>query len=503
MFKTKNRISVMMMVFILCLGCVTGCGNGSNTKNKKYSIVCTTFPQYDWVMNVLGEKRDHFDVTLLLDNGVDLHSYQPTAEDMIAIENCDLLIHVGGESDTWVEEVLQESTNKDMQVINMVNTLGERVKQEEVVEGMEHHHEHEDEAITKADIKDRTLAEFAGEWQSMHPLLLDGTLDTFCKHKANEDEDSSTTQETMFEKYKTLWACDAEKIKIDDHSITFTYGDGSVETAPYDYAGYSIKYAEDGSISNVRYQFETASENAPQYVQFNDHGHEPTEVEHFHIYFGNDSFESLMNSTTNPYFMNVGLTNEEILEGLTGHSHSHEHEADEHVWLSLKNAELLIENITTAIKNIDSQNDSTYQTNSERYVQNLNALDTQYEEMISKASQNTVLFGDRFPFRYLVDDYDLDYYAAFSGCSAETEASFETVVFLAQKLDELKLNTVLVIESSDQKLAQTIIDTTSKKDQKILVMDSMQSVTKEEIESGLTYLSIMQENLETLTEALK
>lgn len=192
-----------------------------------------------------------------------------------------------------------------MKVINLLEVLGDSVKTEETVEGMQedghdHGHSHE-EQLTENDIKDRTLSDFAGAWKSLHPYLLNGDLDKFCQHRAEEDEDSSTTKDTYLEKYKASWQCDAEKISISGNTITFTYGDGKTVSAEYTYAGYQPKRNDEGEIRSVRYQFETTSADAPKYVQFNDHGHEPGEAEHFHIYFGNDGFDALMSAKTNPF----------------------------------------------------------------------------------------------------------------------------------------------------------------------------------------------------------
>ncbi|WP_029324238.1 metal ABC transporter substrate-binding protein [Butyrivibrio sp. AE3004] len=293
-------------------------------------IVCTIFPEYDWVRKILGDKADDADLTMLLDNGVDLHSYQPTAEDIMKISECDLFIYVGGESDGWVDDALKEKTNKDMVVINLLDTLGENVKEEELVEGME------------------------GE---------------------EEEEDS-----------------------------------------------------------------EGEEEEGPEY--------------------------------------------------------------DEHVWLSLKNAGVLTEAIAGALETIDPENADIYKENVANYKAELEALDSKYAEAVENATVNTVLFGDRFPFRYMVDDYGLKYYAAFVGCSAETEASFETIAFLADKVDELGLKSVLTIEGQNHKIAETIIQNTKTGDQKILTMDSLQSTTSEDVKSAATYLGIMENNLEVLKEAL-
>lgn len=515
--KKYKYISILMLT-VMILSCLSACGKSNNTvtgnssdfpsnnnsEGKQLKIVTTIFPEYDWVKQILGDISDNAEITMLLDNGVDLHSYQPTTEDIMKISNCDLFIYVGGESDEWVEGALQEAVNKDMKVINLLDVLGDSVKTEETVEGMqeEHNHEHShDEEITIDDIADRTLSDFDGEWKSLYPYLLNGDLDDYCEHKAEDDDDSNSSMETYYEKYKSAWACEIDHIKINNNQITFTYSDGKTVTAEYTYAGYQTTSNEDGAISSVRYQFETDNADAPKFVQFNDHGHEPGKAEHFHIYFGNNSFEELMDSKTNPFFVKESLSVDEILEELLGHEH--EEEKDEHVWLSLKNAQILCQTISDTLQEIDPENKDVYSSNASAYIEKLFELDTQYQAVTNAASQKTLLFGDRFPFRYLVDDYGLSYYAAFAGCSAETEASFETITFLASKVDELHLNNVITLEKSDQKIAQTIIQNTQDKNQKILVMDSMQSTTSEDILNGTTYLSVMESNLDVLQEALK
>lgn len=179
-----------------------------------------------------------------------------------------------------------------------------------------------------------------------------------------------------------------------------------------------------------------------------------------------------------------------------------EPELDEHVWLSLRNASTLCAAIQEAVAKADPDHAEVYAQNLAGYQEKLEKLDEEYARAIGQAPLRTLLFGDRFPFLYLTEDYGLDYYAAFAGCSAETEASFETIEFLAKKLDELKLPAVLTIEGSDETIARTIIRSTKTKDQKILSMDSMQSVTAADAKAGTTYLSIMEKNLNVIEEAL-
>ena len=336
-----KKIIALLLALLMAVGMLAGCvkqNDDTDDTTDKLRIVTTIFPEYDWVKAVLGDQADHADITMLLDNGVDLHSYQPTADDIVKISDCDLVIYVGGESEGWVKEALKNSANEDRKVINLLDVLGDKVKSEEVVEGMqEEEHEHEE-----------------GE--------------------AHEHEE--------------------------------------------------------------------------------------------------------------------------------GEAHEHEEEADEHVWLSLKNAEVLVGAISNALQELDAENKEIYATNADTYVNKLAALGAEYQTAVDNATCKTVLFGDRFPFRYLVDDYGLNYYAAFVGCSAETEASFETVSFLAKKADELNLPCVLTIEGTNHKIAETIVKNTAQKSQRILTMDSMQSTTSKDVASGTTYLSVMEKNLAVLKEAL-
>ena len=130
---------------MLCAAGMTGCSSTNGTDTAKYSIVCTTFPQYDWLREIIGENADSFSLMLLLDKGGDLHSYQPTAESIARISSADMFVYVGGESDTWVEDALKGAVNKDMRVVNLMDLLGGMVKEEELVEGMQCYEEAEHE----------------------------------------------------------------------------------------------------------------------------------------------------------------------------------------------------------------------------------------------------------------------------------------------------------------------------------------------------------------------
>ena len=508
-----KKIFTIFLALTMVVGLLAGCGkkNAAETgesDSNKLSVVTTIFPEYDWVKEILGDKAESTDLTMLLDNGVDLHSYQPTADDIVKISDCDLFIYVGGESDKWVDDALKEATNKDMKVIDLLEVLGDSVKTEETVEGMqetEHAHDHSKEVSTFEDheVQDRSLSDWAGSWQSAYPFALDGTLDDAFAAMAEEGEMTADKYKTYYQNgYKT----DITNIDIAGDHIAFTYEDGKKVGSDYKYIGYYIQNWSTGTKAAM-YRFEAVdrTSGAPICIEFNDHMIESAAPEHFHIRMSNESFDAIVDPEKSwPTFFPADMTGEDLCEHMEGHGHDHDHEeeADEHVWLSLKNAKTLVRAISDALQELDPDNKDTYAANTSAYIEKLSALDGAYQSAVDGAARKTVLFGDRFPFRYLVDDYGLSYYAAFTGCSAESEASFETVSFLAKKVDELKLPCVLTIEGKNYKIAETIVENTAEKNQKILTMDSMQSTTSEDVANGTTYLSVMEQNLSMLKEAL-
>ena len=515
-----KKITALLLALLMLAGILAGCGkqNDADTTDK-LKIVTTIFPEYDWVKELLGDKADNAEITMLLDNGVDLHSYQPTADDIVKISDCDLFIYVGGESDGWVDDALKNATNKDMEVIDLLDVLGDSVKTEEVVEGMQetehdHDHDHSKEVSTFEDdeVQDRSLSDWAGDWQSAYPFALDGTLDDAFAAMAEEGEMTADEYKTYYQNgYKT----DITNIDIEGDHIEFTYEDGKKVGSDYKYVGYYIQNWSTGTKAAMyRFEAEDKDSGAPVYIEFNDHMIESAAAEHFHIRMSNESFDAIVDPENSwPTFFPADMTGKEICEHMEGHDHDehedheheeheHEEEKDEHVWLSLKNAEVLVNAISASLQKLDPDNKDTYAANSDAYVKKLSALDADYQAAVDGATYKTVLFGDRFPFRYLVDDYGLSYYAAFVGCSAETEASFETISFLAGKVDELNLPCVLTIEGAQHKIAETIVQNTTAKNQKVLTMDSMQSTTSEDVANGTTYLSVMEQNLSVLKEAL-
>lgn len=289
-------------------------GKGNNFRHKK-TVIATTFSAYDWTRNILKNTKN-VEVKYLVNTAVDLHSYQPSAADIVAYKNADLVICIGGESEEWLEEL---DLPKE-KVICLMDSIA--AMEEETVEGMEIEEEEEEE-------------------------------------------------------------------------------------------------------------------EGPEY--------------------------------------------------------------DEHIWLSLKNAQKACKTICSEISKLDNEYKAKYASNTKKYTDRLASLDESYENLVLNSKNKTLLFGDRFPFRYMVEDYGLTYYAAFIGCSAETEASFKTIGFLSKKVDELGLKTICVI-GENQKIANAIRENTETGQQKIVTFNSLQSVPN--TDKKTTYLSAMKNNLAALSDAL-
>lgn len=322
-----KKLIASVSVLALIASSFAGCSSAAAKDDDKLSVVCTVYPVYDWAREIIGTSRDDsVKLTYLMNSGADLHNYQPAADDMITISDCDVFIYVGGESDQWVENALSTARNKDMVVIDLMNVLDEAdLREEEVKEGME-----------------------------------------------DSEEEESGEEETEY---------------------------------------------------------------------------------------------------------------------------------DEHIWLSLRNAEKCTSAIAEKLEEADPENADMFKENAEDYISRLDELDKKFADMTSNAENKTLIFGDRFPFRYFVEDYGLDYYAAFNGCSADTKASFKTIAFLADKADELNADTIFTIEGSDCNIADAVVSNTKSKSQNIASLYSMQSVSESD-KSVCSYYNFMERNYDILKEAL-
>ena len=316
-----KKVLLLLLALIAVLLPLSSCRD-SAADDETITIVTTTFPEYDWTRNILGEAPDGVELILLTENGTDLHSFQPTVTHIATLSECDIFICTGGVSDSWVDDALASVPAKNRTVIKLMSLLSEEQK---LVEQSQHHN--------------------------------------------------------------------------------------------------------------------------------------------------------------------------------TQH-HEHEDEYDEHIWLSVKNAKSFCRTITDVLCEKLPEHSDVYAQNCESYIEALDELDAAFAQSVTAAETKTLLFADRFPFSYLTHDYGITCYAAFPGCSSETEASFETVAFLAERVDALALPAVVVLENADLDLAETVIATTKAKTARIVTMNSLQSISKYEIENGATYLVTMKNNLDALCLAL-
>ena len=215
---------------------------------------------------MLGDKAENAELTLLLKSGVDLHSFQPSAEDIAKISEADLFIYVGGESDGWVDDALKEAKNKNMKVINLMEVLGDKAKEEEMKEGMqesEHEHEHshgkEVSTFEDSEVRDRSLSDWKGDWQSAYPLAKSGALDEAFKEKA--EKTGKMTAEEYKAYYLKGYETDIAKINIDGDTISFTDESGKEVKSPYKYLGTYIQNWSTGTKAAM-YRFEAEDKNS-------------------------------------------------------------------------------------------------------------------------------------------------------------------------------------------------------------------------------------------------
>ena len=324
----KKRLISLLLLLCLALSLFSCAKNENKDSEEKLAVLCTLFPQYDWLRNIIGDVEG-VELSVIIANGADPHSYQPTAEDIMNISNCDILVYLGGDSDTWVKEALERSKNENIK------------------------------AVALSELDGITLREISSSSHS---------------HEGHE------------------------------------------------------------------------------------RGHE-------------------------------------------GHGHS---SVDEHLYLSLKNASAATKALAELLSEKDPENREIYIKNAEEYSARIEALGKSFEEEISAldTEERFILFADRFPFIYLLSDYGVHYAAAFEGCTADVDADFDTVIRLIKEADEHNVKYVAVTESSDGALARTVAGSTKTREQKIITLQSMQAITRSQIESGITYLSVMEENLDAVKTAL-
>lgn len=330
---TLTKVLTLSLIIVLTMSSFAACGskNKAEKRDGKLKVVATIFPVYDFLRQVGGDK---IDLQMLLTPGAESHTFEPTPKDMMSVKDSDLFVYVGGDSDSWVENILDGVDDKKVHTLTLMDCV--KTVPEETVEGMEEEHDHD--------------------------------------HDKDKDHDEDKD-----------------------------------------------------------------------------------------------------------------------------HDHDEDVEMDEHVWTSPANAIEIVKKLTAELSELDPDNKDYYKSNADEYIGKLTTLDKEFKEIVKNGKRKEIIFGDRFPFRYFVDHYGLTYYAAFPGCSTDTEASASTIAFLIDKVKKDNIPVVFHIELSNEKMADSIAEATGAKK---LQLNAVHNVSKEDFENGATYLSLMEENLKSLKEAL-
>ncbi len=376
-----KRSWALLLVLVLLLGSVM-----SVSAAKPLKVLTTNFPGYDFIRAIGG---GNVDVEMLLPPGAESHSFEPTPKDMIAIQNADLFVTVGGENETWVARIVESFGDKAPKTVRMIEMVD--AVPEEIVEGMEHEHDHDH------------------------------------AHDAHEE--------------------------VHDH----------------DHANDVHEEAHDHDHDHEH--------NAHEEVHDHDHAHDEHEEVHDHDH------------------------EHDVHEEIHDHDHEHDHEIelDEHVWTSPKNAIRIVDALTSVLSELDSENAEIFAVNAAAYTAKLAEVDAAYQAIVDNAVRKVIVVGDRFPLRYLADAYGLTYYAAFSGCSTDTEASAGTIAFLIDVVKSEKIPVVFYIEFSNQKIANAIAEASGVVTREI---HSGHNVSKQDFQAGVTLVDLMLRNMDGLKEAL-
>ncbi|MCL2841599.1 MAG: metal ABC transporter substrate-binding protein [Defluviitaleaceae bacterium] len=368
-----KKIFMILSVVLIAL-MLAGCGaevadietvDIDTSDHERLQVIASIFPQFDFVRQIAG---DRVDLMMLISPGAESHGFEPTFRDMVAIERADLLIYVGGHSDTWVERVLASVEREDMRTVALIDLVDTVLTDH--LHDHSHSHDHNDH------------------------------------HHAHDD---------------------------DAHDHDHHHG-----------------HSHDHSHHHIH-----DDDDAHDHAHHHEHSHD--------------------------------------------HDHHHEPHDDEHVWTCPHNAIRIVEVLTDVLSELDPANAYYFRSNAANFIEALHALDHAFTEVVNQAVRHTVVFGDRFPFRYLMDTYGLTYHAAFTGCSAETQASPATIARLIDIVNEESISVVFHIEFSTMLIANVIAEATGAR---LVEMHSAHNVSQGDFNAGVTYLDLMYRNVEALREAL-
>lgn len=347
--KLKKILWTILLIVVILVICfvfyISGKRENKNINNEKLNIVVTNFSTYDFVRQIA---KDNVNLTFLLGPGIDEHSYEPTAADLIKIQEADLFIYIGGNMEEWATRVIH-SLNIEK---NKIMCISDYIEKKDEIE-------------------------------------IDG---------AEDNEHNIENETNVYNK-----------------------------TNAYNEYGSGIKHESNNYLHTE------------------------------------GSFE-------------------------------------EHIWTSTKNAIKMIETIKEKIIQLDSENKEKYEENADKYILEINNLEEKIQKIVDNKVRDRLVFGDKMPMQYFIEQFGLKVTAAFSGCSSDSEPSSATIAYLISKVKEENIPVILYIELNNGRVAKIIADETGTETMQI---QSLHNVSKDDFKNGETYVSLMTRNLEVLKKALQ
>ena len=487
---------------LLCVGmlvsalAVSGAAEGAT--GEKLSVYASFYPMYDFASKIGG---DRVEVTNMVPSGMEPHDWEPTPADIVGLEKADVFVYNGAGMEHWVEDVLAALGNEELVVVEASEGVF-------LLEGHGHGHDHE--SFTEADVEDRTIADFAGEWQSIYPYMLDGTLDEALEHAAEEGD---MTVEELSEYYKSGFETDIDRLVVEGNSMTFHTAEGET-TITYEYDGFVFLNYEDMDAQSALYRFKAVGDvdGALKYVLFADHNHEAGPAEHFHLNFsedGNITTEQTLEKFAT-YFP-ASFTGAQIAEEMAAHGASEDHEDeddheddhdhgafDPHVWLSPMNAKIEMENIKNALVKADPADAETYEANYAAFAAELDALDQAFKDALTPLENKDIVVAHQ-AFGYLCAAYGLNQ-VAIEGLSPDSEPDPARVAEIIEFGKEHDVKVIFFEELVSPKVAESIASAIGADTD---VLSPIEGLSDEQQAAGDDYFSVMRGNLEALKAALQ
>ena len=464
-------LTVSFMFFILAgcgdAGAAAGqeAGNGYYGHNERspLQVVATVFPQYDFIRQIAG---DRVDLTMLISPGAEPHSFEPTPRDMITLNNADLLVYIGGHSEHWVYPILESLERTDMRTLALMNAVDVLLE----IHDFHHHHDHDHH-----DHGDGEHHDYDGHHHNH---------DRHYGHEHGHGHGHGHGHENDHAHYIT-GTCDACEDDYNGHLHGHDHHDHDHDH-DHDHHHHDHDHNDNNDDHSHHDHHHEHDHNGQDHDhQGHHHGHDHNDHDHQDHHHGHD-------------YDHQGHHHGHDHDHDHVHHHHHDH-PDEHVWTSPLNAAVIVAVLAEILSEMDPSNADYFRANAASYIDELNALDQAFTDVVAQSQRNTVVFGDRFPFLYLFDAYNLTHYAAFVGCGSETQASPATVANLINIVQEQDIPVVFYIEFSDQAIANVIAESTGAR---LLEMHSANNVSHNDFIAGITYLDIMYRNLEMLREAL-